>query len=172
MKKPVPGRSPVKLMIAAAALLAIAGCSLFDGDEARVRVMAVLPAPHAPATLHVLLADGPSIWKLEGDDFVPRGGGYLIGPELSTVMHGTLSCLFELRGDGGAVLSRGAVDLPLRRDWAWSIIVQPDTTDPALRCFGCFGSRAFALDPAFGSPAADSVYVVWGGNSIKNPVVY
>lgn len=46
------------------------------------------------------------------------------------------------------------------------------TVDPIRQCFGCFGSVAFDLLPAYRTVDHDSIWVVWGGNSISNPVTY
>ena len=70
------------------------------------------------------------------------------------------------------MLSAGTVTLPLRRDWRWNVSVQSATTDPKFECFGCLGSQAFPLIAEYQAPDRDSIWVVWGGNSISAPVIY
>ncbi|MEO8564029.1 MAG: hypothetical protein ABI601_18255 [bacterium] len=47
-----------------------------------------------------------------------------------------------------------------------------DSLDPTRYCFGCLGARAFPLAAEYRRSTNDSVWVVWGGNSFKNPVIY
>jgi hypothetical protein len=46
------------------------------------------------------------------------------------------------------------------------------TTNPDEACFGCVGSQVFPLAPAYRATGRDSLWVVWGGNSISDPVIY
>lgn len=50
--------------------------------------------------------------------------------------------------------------------------VRSATTDPKFECFGCLGSQAFPLIAEYQAPDRDSIWVVWGGNSISDPVIY
>ena len=82
-----------------------------------------------------------------------------------------LSVAFRLESRG-AVLSAGTVTLPRRRDWCWNVSVQSATTDPKFECFACVGSQAFPLAVEYQAPDRDSIWVVWGGNSIRDPVIF
>ena len=68
--------------------------------------------------------------------------------------------------------SRGSVRLDLRRDWIWGVEIRIDSLDPTRECFGCAGSRSFPLAREYQRSVRDSVWMVWGGNSIRNPVIY
>lgn len=87
--------------------------------------------------------------------------------EFRTPTSGTLTVEFSM---GGA--SSGAVAVDLAPDRLWSFEILVDSIDPSRRCFGCAGARGFALDPAYRRTATDSVWVVWGRNSIRHPVVF
>ena len=50
--------------------------------------------------------------------------------------------------------------------------VRSGESDPSPSYLGLAGRQAFAIAPAFRQSERDSIYVMWGGNSIKNPVVY
>lgn len=142
-------------------------------DDARVSVSFLPRGPLAVSMLRVRLSDGARTHNLGPADFTTGGAS---APhrsrELPTRQRGTLRVAFALVAGAGDTVSRGEVELPLRRDWRYGVDIMPDTADPTRFCFGCQGSRAFGLAAAYAGPAADSVYVVWGGNSIKNPVVY
>jgi hypothetical protein len=123
--------------------------------------------------LRVKADDGQSVWNLTGVDFDPVGGAQYRGPTLQTANHGTLTVSYAFVPIGSvAIVSAGAIELPLRNDWGYGVDIHPDTADPRLLCFGCAGSKAFSLAPEFRSFQAESVYVVWGGNSISHPVIY
>lgn len=104
-------------------------------------------------------------------------GAALIGSvmlvALETASGGTLTITYALAVSGTlATASSGSIELPLRQDWIYGVDIRADTTDPRRLCFGCIGSKAFSLAPEFRSAEAESVYVVWGGNSISHPVIY
>ena len=85
-----------------------------------------------------------------------------------TVTTGTLTVDFTLKSPSQGRLSEGAVELELRNDWRWEVQFHLAEHDPTARCFGCTGAGRFPL----ASDDTLSLWVVWGGNSINNPVVY
>jgi len=122
--------------------------------------------------LTVTVREGQRTWQWRGVDF--RSGSDNATPhtpERSTGTRGDIEVRFRFQ-TGDQVLSEGTVTLPLREDWRWGVDIHPATTDPKRECFGCFGSRAFSLAAAFRPVNRDSIWVVWGGNSISNPVIY
>ena len=142
-------------------------------SDARVTINAWLPAPLAAGMLKVKVDDGRTVWNLTGADFQLVGGTQHKGPALQTTNHGTLTVSYALIPLGSSVaVSAGAIELPLKKDWSYGVDIHADTANPSRSCFGCSGSRAFPLAPNFRSSRADSVYMVWGGNSITNPVIY
>jgi hypothetical protein len=107
---------------------------------------------------------------LDGSDFrtdydspsVPRTAPF------DTQGHGTLSGQVWLVA-GHDTMATGTFDVPLREDWRWGVDIFVADSNPMRYCFGCFGSRSFKAAP---SAPGDSLFLVWGGNSISNPVIY
>jgi hypothetical protein len=152
--------------------LALGACSIFSPDEAKVSVEFWETAGLPHTMLRVTVSDPWRQTTFDAGDFrrVDASTQYL-SPTIATAKSGTLTVRYELR-DAAGVASAGDVQLPLRSDWVYNVSIRPDTSDRLRLCFGCAGYRAFAIDARYQSPQADSVYVVWGGNSIKHPVVY
>jgi hypothetical protein len=149
--------------------VSLMGC----GDDARISVSADLAPPLSLDMLTVTLRDRDRLLTWHGSDFRPR-------PENATPSTGEqdiftsgpdLELTYQLES-GGEVLSSGSVTLPRRSDWIWGVTIWARTTDPLEGCFGCFGSAAFSLAQAFRAVERDSVWMVWGGNSISDPVIY
>jgi hypothetical protein len=143
------------------------------GEEARISVAATLTPPLAVQMLTVSIRDGDRLIQWTDSDFRPRSGSPVPStPEVETRTSGPdLELTFRLE-DADAVVSTGTVSLPRKSDWRWGVTISAATTDPEEGCFGCFGSQAFPLAEAFRAPERDSVWVVWGGNSIDNPAIY
>ena len=93
------------------------------------------------------------------------------GP-FSTAHSGNIHIDFALLDGGVASSTRGSIELPLQHDWGWSVSFSVSDTNPTSRCYGCMGSLEFPLDSALGYDPSMKLYIVWGGNSISNPVVY
>ncbi len=72
----------------------------------------------------------------------------------------------------GDTVGLGNTDIPLHADWAWNVDVFAAHRNPSQCAFGVTGCRAFTLNPAYRDSLSDSLYLLWGGNSIKNPVIY
>ena len=143
------------------------------GEEARISVTATLTSPLKVEMLTVTVRDGDRLIQWTGSDFRPRSDNPVPStPEIETKTSGPdLEVTYRLESTG-AVLSTGTVSLPRRSDWRWGVTISAATTNPEEGCFGCFGSHAFPLAEAFRAPERDSIWVVWGGNSIDNPAIY
>ena len=162
-------RLHIKCSVVLVAVL-IAGC---DNSEARVAINASLPAPLEPGMLTVKVDDGLHSVTLTGSDFQLAGGDQYNGPSVATANHGTMVVSYTLATTGSPTsVSSGSIELPLRNDWIYGVDIRADTADPRRLCLGCSGSKAFSLAPEFRSARADSVFLVWGGNSISHPVIY
>ncbi len=149
-----------------ACLLAVSGC----GKESLVSATLVAGQPIAIDMLTVEVSDGRRTWIWAADDFSTGQDRPLpTTDEVQTASSGILDIRFRLES-GGRLLSSGSAQIPLQDDWRWAVQFHASTDDP--RCFGCFGARAFALDSMLRSPGRDSLWIVWGGNSISNPVIY
>jgi hypothetical protein len=77
-----------------------------------------------------------------------------------------------LMTDDGSLLASGETQLMLESDWRWGVTVWWTNRDPALDCFGCTGRVAIPLPEGMQTSPSDSLYIVWGGNSIRNPAIY
>lgn len=128
-----------------------------------------------PLALEMVTAqasDGQRSWTWTPDDFrATTEHPAPTTPERSTPTSGMLQLSISL-DDHGTPVASGEIAIELRRDWRWNVDIVTATTDPRLQCFGCIGSKAFSLAPAYRAAGRDSLWLVWGGNSIRNPVVY
>ncbi len=145
-------------------------------DEAKVRYVLQLGASsHITVDMFIISAsDGHTTWDIDGSDFMTSDGlDAPHTPYYKTMRSGTLTIDFTIASpQGGEPISEGSVSLPLRSDWAWSISFHPSSVNPYEFCFGCSGYESFSLAETYRDTVADSLYVIWGGNSIKNPVIY
>ena len=156
--------------------LSVTGLVLFlgaCGEEARISVTAALPPPLTVEMLTVEVRDGDRLIRWTASDFSPRSDSPIPStPEVETQTSGPdLEVTYRLESTGG-VVSTGTVSLPRKSDWRWGVTIFAATTNPYQDCFGCFGSHGFSLAEAFRAPEQDSIWVVWGGNSIDDPAVY
>ena len=150
-------------------ILGILSC----GDEARISASAMVTSPLTVDMLTVTVVDGDRriIWN--GSDFRPRPDNATPTTSDAALRTSGQDLTVEVRLKAqGVLLSQGSVSLPRRSDWKWRVDIIASTLDPRRTCFGCFGSTAFALLDSYRSVDHDSIWVVWGGNSISNPVVY
>jgi hypothetical protein len=152
-----------------ALLIAPIGC----GNDARISISADIAPPLSLNMLTVTLRDRDRLLTWHGTDFRSR-------PENATPSTGDqdiftsgpdLALNYQLES-GGEVLSSGSLSLPRRSDWRWGVTIWARTTDPLEGCFGCFDSAAFPLEQAFRAVDRDSVWLLWGGNSISDPAIY
>jgi hypothetical protein len=157
------------LMVIGLALLAV-GCT---EERAYIRAAASLSAPMHPRMLTVTFHDGARTWEARGSEFsMERGLGMPQSAEYCTRTSGTVDVSFAITDSTAAVVVRGEVTLPLRPDWRWRVDFINATDNPEHMCFGCAGSLGFALPEAFRAQDRDSLWVVWGGNWISDPVIY
>ena len=160
----LPGR------LAACTLVLLLGAC---GDEARISVSAALAPPLTVQMLEVTVRDGGRLIRWTSSDFKSSGDVPVPStPEIGTATSGPdLELTFRLES-AGTLISTGTVLLPRRSDWLWGVSIFTATTDPQENCFGCVGSQAFPLPEAFRPAGQDSIWVVWGGNSINDPAIY
>jgi hypothetical protein len=158
-------RHPIQL---AMLFILLAGC----GDQARLEVRYAGSQLMSQDMVSVYASDGISSWEWHGEDLRGVPVEVELGARgVQTTTAGTLSVRFEAR-TGELPISAGSVQLPLKEDWMWVVELSIGSDSPLHECFGCADARAFAIDSTFQVEPADSLWVVWGGNSIKNPVVY
>lgn len=143
------------------------------GAEDRALVSyTVFEEPGFTVDLFVIeFSDGRTVWRLIGDDFSDGAGSRHDTREFETKTSGELVTSFWMV-QGRDTLSSGELRIDLRSDWRWNISFFRGSEDPSGTCFGCVGSAAHALDEVLRTVPADSIWLVWGGNSISNPVIF
>ncbi len=139
-----------------------------DSDEARIAVTYRADAIVPRAQTTVSITAGRRRYVVEGAELLPVNGNVRYLP---TPMSGEATVDIAMRDAQGAIAT-GQVVLPLKSDWEWGVDLWVDSVNPSRLCFGCFGSLSFPLRSGVRRSARDSLWVVWGGNSIRNPVVY
>jgi hypothetical protein len=143
------------------------------GTDARISVgVQSAPGVSSTAEIRYRILAGPRAWSVSFP--IGQGGGPTPqrSKDFDTPKSGTAQVSFSIMLADGRDVANGAISLPLRDDWVWSVELQTRTVDPRQGCFGCIGSKSFPLPQELRTQGADSVWLVWGGNSIEHPVVY
>lgn len=120
--------------------------------------------------LVVEFSDGWKGHRLIGADFGGTGGRRDAGAFPTRTAGRLLTSFWMIQGTD--TLSSGELELDLIADWEWNISFFRSDRDPSLMCFGCLGSAAYGLESALQTMPGDSLWLVWGGNSISDPVVF
>lgn len=89
-----------------------------------------------------------------------------------TPTSGSIRIRFTLSDSTRGDLNSGIIVLDAKPDWRWSVDFVLSSGNPFNSCYGCIGYSAFSVDSVFQTSNGDSLFVIWGGNSIKNPVIY
>ena len=140
------------------------------GDDARLSVsVRSMPAPLSTSEVRYRIDAGARAWTAT----LPAAStGLAPQREFDTPTSGSARVAFTMVLPVGREASAGDVTVALRGDWSWGFELIAATEDPARTCFGCYGSKAFALPADLRAAGRDSLWLVWGGNSIRHPVVY
>lgn len=125
----------------------------------------------SPGLLVVEFSDGGRARRLTGTDFHDGTTGRWRTREFETRTTGELVTSFWL-ARGSDTLSSGELRIDLRPDWRWNISFFREDEDPTLTCFGCVGSAPYPLRGELQTAPADSLWLVWGGNFISDPVIF
>lgn len=152
--------------------LLVAGCSIFESEDSSEVQLSVQGNVNVLRRAINVQIEAPG-WRktLTGSDFSsPNAPNY--SQSFATPNSGTLQVKFTLKDSIGNQLSDGVISLDLRSDWRWSIDFVLSNQDPFYGCFGCIGHSSFPVDPVLQKSAKDSLFIIWGGNSIKHPVIY
>ncbi len=154
------------------ALLFISGCSFFeDDDQSQVQLSIQGNSPVLRQMIHVQLTAPAWSKSLSGKDFGSAEWPNYTLP-FETPKSGTLLVRVSLSDSAGQHVSSGSIALDIRSDWRWGVDIFLSNRNPTEGCFGCFGYHAFEADSIYQETPTDSLYLVWGGNSIKHPVIY
>lgn len=151
--------------------LVVASATCRSDDRARVG-FTFFEEPGFSADLLILeFSDGSGARRLRGVDFSRGTGSRLDTRVFETRTSGTLLTAFWLV-EGSDTLSAGDLRIDLRPDWEWNIGFMRGSENPAAMCFGCVGAAAYGIAEALQGTPSDSLWLVWGGNSISDPVVF
>ena len=156
----------VLLLIGCVAVAAACG-----GEESRIQFSVQGDVEVLRPLLTVTASAGDWTLVVDGDE-IATAESPARSPEFDTPSSGTLTVEAVLREPGGPLLADGSIELELREDWVWGVDIHLAGADPAAMCFGCLGSAAFPVPDTLTGDPADSLHIVWGGNSISDPVVY
>ena len=153
-------------------VLLLSGCSLFEsGDSSQVQLSIQGHTDVLRRAMKVEL-NAPGWSKtLTGLDFGTADAPTYTEP-FETPGAGTLQVSILLKDSAGGHLNSGSIALDIRSDWRWGIDFVLSDKNPFYGCFGCTGCKVIVLDSVYRTTPKDSLFIVWGGNSIKHPVVY
>lgn len=153
-------------LIALAALLV--ACA---GAESRIRFGVHGDVETLRPLLEITATSGDWSLSLTGSDIGTADSPHTTR-EFTTPGSGVLTVEAVLRRPGEAPLAAGSIELEIRDDWVWGVDVFLTDDNPSRTCFGCIGHEAFAIPAGLTAEPNDSLFLVWGGNSINDPVVY
>jgi hypothetical protein len=119
----------------------------------------------------VRFSDGAIARTLTGDDFA-LDIGRADSREFETRTGGSLDIQIEVDTESAGRVTSGTLTLPLQPDWIWNVSFYFGVRNPNDGCIGCFGYRSFTVMEAYRTSEAESLWMIWGGNSISSPVVY
>ncbi len=178
----MPTRSTTYLCLAIGALTlaaSLAACALITpaatpaGARAEVEFRVIdgglLKQGHR---LRVTFADARGTRTLTPSDLREVQPGHAVAGPFATATSGDLQITAALVDQFDHELAGGTLALPLQPDRRYGIWVSLASGDPTAGCLGCAGSRSFPLDPALDYEPGLSLSIVWGSNSLSNPVVY
>lgn len=117
--------------------------------------------------ININFDDGKTEYILTNNDFSNGNSS-----EFSTETSGNIDIRFSILDSLTDTISTGSINLPIKSDWSWGVGLYITDSNPYNTCMGCTSSKSFILNESYVDSLYDSVFVVWGGNSIKNPVVY
>ena len=143
-------------------------------DEAKVRFAFINSISHLNVNmLKIIFNDGSSARSINGSQFFIDSSFMQYHTNWHTTpLSGSLSMNYILSDTTDDTISQGFVEIPLKADWAWQFDICPGHHNPYYYSFGVTGFKAFPINPSYCDSTTDSIFVLWGGNSIKNPVAY
>ena len=150
-------------------LLITAGC---ENNPDSLVTFKLINTTFGPENIQIEAMDGLHIYQSKASDFGSFSSGYRSTVPLKTISSGEIDIHFEIYGDSPTPSVDGDLSIELRSDWHWTVDFVIAEQNPDQYCMGCFGSKAFALPAFMQRDDNDSLYVIWGGNSISNPVIY
>lgn len=153
-------------------LVLFVGCSLFESeDSSQIRLSIQGNTNVLRRVISVNITTPRWSRSLTGTDFgTPEAPNYTQTSE--TPNSGNLDVYVILKDSLGNHANAGSISLTIRPDWIWEVDIVLDNDNPFYSCFGCVGYRGFGVDSVYKRAPEDSLFIVWGGNSIEHPVIY
>jgi hypothetical protein len=149
----------------------LVGCSLEEDDSSEIQIGIDGNTDILRKSIKVEMKSSSWSKTLNGTEI-----GTLAAPNFSQSFDipksGNVEVKFILSDSTGVQLNSGSVSLAIKSDWRWTVTLSLSNHNPFYMCFGCIGYSSFAVDSVFKKLNGDSLFVVWGGNSIKHPVIY
>lgn len=153
-------------------IMSISGCSLFNDQKEIAQVKFRLEnssesEEQIPVVIDFVSEENSK--TISSSDFSTKN--LSMGPfRVST--YGKLSVSAQLVNPKKEPVVTNTIELPLHSDLEYSITVSIGNSNPINTCFGCVGSKPVSLESILNFATTDSLYIVWGKNSIKNPVYF
>ncbi len=141
-----------------------------SGADAEVVFYDYTSPADGPAALGISFDDG-SGFRNVGREMRLREFGFASSPIYPTRNTGTLRVSVTLTRNGREAATE-TIDLPMKSDWRWGIGIHAGAEDPRVPCIGCMGVEFTPVAPESRRSEGENLYLVWGGNSIRNPGVY
>ncbi len=151
-------------------ILAVICVNCESGDEATIK-FDLVNTTFDPSYITIELNDGLHTYIIDGDDYDMSSSGYQ-SKTYKTKMSGTLQISFTISADSPTPVVSGDFSIELKPDWRWTVDIFVTENNPIETCFGCFGSEEYDIPALIQRNPEDKLYFVWGGNSIKDPVIY
>lgn len=147
----------------------IIGCSSDDSSELRLSIQGNTSILRR--AIRVEMTAGGWNKTLYGADFNSLDS-QVHTKSFVTPTSGSILIRFTLSDSIRGQLDFGTITLDAKPDWRWSVDFVLSSGNPFYSCFGCIGYSAFSVDSIFQTSNQDSLFIIWGGNSIKNPVIF
>jgi len=164
-------------MLKTAVLLLLLSVVLFTGcgsdDEALIGIHLVQPT-YTLDNIVITAKDRFITHTLNEDDFNLNGATYN-SKKIRTMKSGELELDFAIYDGTSRQVEpdvEGTITLDLKPDWAWSVDFVISDMNPFNYCMGCSGYESYVLPETLKRNENDTLFVIWGGNSIKHPVIY
>ena len=166
----------MKRAIILTCIMFLSGCGIFETeDKSTIKFGTIKNQVLNNGSISIVAFDNSENWNFSGkmDSNYTNGSYSWESQKQNTSTNGNVFILFEIKDSANSIISKGEYSIPLKEDWAWSVDIFHSSLNPMVVCFGCFGSKSFPiLDSAYIINDNDSIFVVYGGNSISHPVIY
>lgn len=164
----------MKFLSVLIAIIFFCGCSVFNTDDELSQVRFSLSnnsSFNGKLPLQIDM-EAPNQEKIiTASDFNKPNASRVIGP-FPTSSSGSLLVNAELFDQQNSVVTSTTIELPLKPDWEYDITVAVGPNNPFFQCFGCQDYQAVPISDELAFSESDTLYMLWGGNSISQPVDY